>query len=329
MHARLYTIAVLAAGTPLLLSAARTRAQEITVQGRVVERVSRDPVAAASVQLSGFREVLTSSSGAFVFSGVKPGKRTLFVNMIGYQRQQLQLDLRRDTSIVVELEVEAVRLKDVTVENERYSVRGVVKDRAHDRPIMDADILTSVRGSAARTNSIGRYRVSRLPVGPANTVQVRALGFLPITTTVDATRDTTINFLLEPDPVGVRMLQNQIDKLGSRAQAVAFSVKVYDRQYLLQQYYNFNLADIVTQLYQQMTSHHGLQCLFVDEQEQHFGIPQLVTYLPDEIERIEFIDRGTMVRIYTRRYMLRMIGGEQPGPIMLLKALGFGKTICK
>ena len=304
-------------------------AQDITVQGRVIERASRDPVPAASVQLSGFREVLTSSSGGFVFSGVKPGKRTLIINMICYQRQQLQLDLRRDTAIVVELDVEAVRLKDVTVENERYSVRGVVKDREHNRPIMDADILSSVRGSAARTNSIGRYRVSRLPVGPASTLQVRALGFLPVTTTVDATRDTTINFLLEPDAVGVRMLQNQVEKLESRAKSVAFSVHVYDREHLLRQYYNYDLADIVSQLLRQTTSREGLKCIFVDEQEQHFGLPQLVPYLPDEIERIEIIDRGTMVRIYTRRYMQRMVGGEQPGAIMLLKALGFGKTICR
>jgi hypothetical protein len=328
MQARLYTVAIFA--SPLLLGIAnRAFAQEITVQGRVIERASRDAVPAASVQLSGSREVLTSSGGGFVFAGVKPGKRTLIVNMIGYQRRQLQLDLRRDTAIVVELEVEAVRLKDLTVENERYSVRGVVKDRAKDRPIIDADILTSVRGSAARSNSIGRYRVSRLPVGPETTIQVRAMGFLPLTTTVDASRDTTINFLLEPDPVGVRMLQNQVEKLESRAKSVAFSVNVYDREHLLRQYYNYDLAGIMGQLLRQTASREGLQCIFVDEQEQHFGLQQLVPYLPDEIERIEIIDRGTMVRIYTRRYMQRMIGGEQPGAIMLLKALGFGKTICK
>jgi hypothetical protein len=312
-----------------LHAAAGAFAQDITIQGRVLERAARDPIAAASVQLSGYRETLTTSSGGFVYSGVKPGRRTLTVNMIGYQRQQLQLDLRSDTTIVIELEVEAVRLKDVTVENERYSVRGVVKDRAKGFPVIDADILSSVRGSAARSNSIGRYRVSRLPVGPESTLQVRAFGFLPVTINVSATRDTTIDFLLEPDPVGVRMLTNQVDKLESRSKSVAYSVNVYDHDFLMKEYYNYDVADALTQLLRRTVSREGLRCLFVDEVEQHFGVQQLVPYLPDEIERIEVIDRGTMVRIYTRRYIQRMIGGEQPGAITLMKAIGFGKTICK
>jgi hypothetical protein len=60
-----------------------------------------------------------------------------------------------------------------------------------------------------------------------------------------------------------------------------------------------------------------------------FGVQQLTPFVPDDIERIEIIDRGTMVRIYTRRYIQRMLGGEQPGAITLMTAIGFGKEICK
>jgi hypothetical protein len=48
-------------------------------------------------------------------------------------------------------------------------------------------------------------------------------------------------------------------------------------------------------------------CLFIDEHRSLTGLAELMHYLPDMIERVEIIDRGTMVRVYTRRYVQEMI----------------------
>ncbi len=324
-----YTLLVTFAALLLVPYAGAVQAQQVAVQGRVVERATGDPISGATVQIAGMREVLTGPRGNFVIPGVPRGRRTLQVTMLGYKSQKIDFNAQRDTLLLIELDVEAVRLKDVTVQNDYYSVKGEVKEREHGLPVMDADILTSVRGSAARTNSAGRYRVSRLPVGPVTTIQVRGLGLLPVTINIDPQRDTTINFLLQPDPIGLRMLKNQVEKLETRAKSTSFHTEAFTRETLLERYYNFDVADILDQLLRQRVHGGGMQCLFIDEREARFGLIELSGFVPDEIERIELIDHGTMVRVYTRRWLQKMTSTTEPGPIMLMKALGFGKTICK
>ncbi|HSL69339.1 MAG TPA: hypothetical protein VK864_03815 [Longimicrobiales bacterium] len=51
------------------------------------------------------------------------------------------------------------------------------------------------------------------------------------------------------------------------------------------------------------------------------------SYLVDELLRIEVIDRGTMVRLYTRRKIGRLTGNRTLPPIVLMKT-GRG-VICK
>jgi len=45
--------------------------------------------------------------------------------------------------------------------------------------------------------------------------------------------------------------------------------------------------------------------IYIDERRAFTGLDELHHYSPEEISRIEVIDRGVQVRIYTNRFMAR------------------------
>lgn len=134
-----------------------------------------------------------------------------------------------------------------------------------------------------------------------------------------------VNFLLQPDRVAERMIALQVERLVSRTNALGHSVDQLGRTEMMNRYYSWNVADIVRQrLFRAMEP---TACIFLDERPVHFGLAGLEGYLPDQIERIEVIDRGTMIRVYTRQYIQQMLRKRaNPGPIVLLT--GTGGTVC-
>jgi hypothetical protein len=295
-------------------------AQNITVQGRVLEQGSGDPIAGATVELSGAPRVLTNRNGLFAISPVRPGRHSLTVTMIGYQRQQLTIDVLRDTTLVIEMAVQAVRVDSLTVRARFVTLRGRVTDAVSSKPIMDAQILAG-RERPTLANSMGRFRAHRIPAHQPTMVQVRALGYMPVQLRLSAARDTTIDFALQVDPIGQRMISAQIQRLEDRVTKMPFLNTAITRTELMERHYNWTAADAIA--YELRARGRDAICVFLDNVQQQHGLLPLQLYLPDEIERIEFIDRGTMVRVYTRRYMQRMINGRvQLAPIVLIKELG-------
>ncbi|MGH7469422.1 MAG: carboxypeptidase regulatory-like domain-containing protein [Longimicrobiales bacterium] len=310
----------LIAGLALLAGPAPSRAQDITVQGRVLEQGTGDPIAGASVELAGAPRVLTNRNGLFAFPNVRAGSHSLVVNMLGYHRRQLTIDVQRDTTLVIELTVEAVRVDSLTVRARNVTLRGQVTDSASRLPIMDAEIMVG-RARAVLANSMGRFRANRIPAHQPTTVLVRALGYLPMQLSVTPARDTTINFALQLDPVGQRMIAAQIQRLEDRAKKMPFLNTTMTRAELMERHYNWTAADAIA--YRTRSSGRQIMCVYIDNVFQSAGLAPLNMYVPDEIERIEFIDRGSMVRVYTRGYIQQMMRGRvQLYPIVFVKDLG-------
>ncbi len=298
---------------PIALSAIATnvsRAQNVTVQGRVIERGATTRIAGVNVELAGVGNTLTDRNGLFVFPRVPIGPHTLTLRALGYESRQLTLSFSSDTTLTVELDVAPVRVDSIVVKTETYTLRGTVDDQK-ERPILDADVMVGAR--RATTNLAGSFKIKGLPASVPSRLLVEAVGFLPVQLEIAAQRDTTVRFRLVEDPIGQRMLAVQIDRLVKRSAATPYSRMQIDRERLARSA-AATLHDYLAQMHVRMP-----QCLFIDDVEKPFPADMLKTYLPDEFERIEVIDKGTMVRLYTRRYVARLQSKDRLPPVVLMK----------
>jgi hypothetical protein len=66
----------------------------------------------------------------------------------------------------------------------------------------------------------------------------------------------------------------------------------------------------------------------IDDVQRAFGMEQLDTYMPEELQYIEILDGGGMIRAYTRRYISRKLGPEVTLPPILLVKTPMG-PLCR
>ena len=277
-------------------------AQTAIVRGVVVERGSGEPLNLADIELAGSPRAVSNPRGEFVFPNVKPGRRKLTVKLLGYRDYQTTLEIKGDLEVRVELDIEAVPVTGVAGGNRNYTIRGEVTEKASGEPVMDADIRLGTNRRTA-TNTNGRFKFSKVRVGQPVLVQVGSIGMMPADLHVDAEDDTTLTFQLVPDPIGQGMLAQQVTRLEKRTTGIGRSVQTIGRETLLGS--NETMYDLVRRRLQ--ANRRNLQCLFIDERISGVGIEELMLFLPQQVERVEFIDRGKMVRVYTRRYVEDMM----------------------
>ena len=66
-----------------------------------------------------------------------------------------------------------------------------------------------------------------------------------------------------------------------------------------------------------------VRCLFIDDLQRFNGPIELELYLAEELERIELIDNGVMIRVYTRGYIQELVRGRATlRPILLIQTPG-------
>lgn len=280
-----------------------------------MERSTGEAINGAAVELAGSRAVVSNARGEFVIPGVKPGRRRLVVKMIGYRDWQTTLDVQGDLDVRVDLEIEAVRVQGVTATNRTYTIHGKVVDRAKRNPVMDVDVFLGANRRTL-TNINGRFKFSKVRVQDAARIEVRAIGMMPAVLLMQADRDTTVEVSLEPDPVGERMLAQQIQRLDTRLNAVPHSVQKIDHAGLME-LPGPTLFEIVRM--RLAVNQRAGRCVFIDEHRTIDGLEDLKALIPELVERLEIIDRGEMVRVYTRRYVEAMLRKRaNPRAILLL-----------
>ena len=277
-------------------------AQTAIVKGVVVERGSGEPLNLADIELAGSPRAVSNPRGEFVFPNVRPGRRKLTVKLLGYRNYETTLEIKGDMEVRVELEIEPVPVAGVAAANRTYTIRGEVTEKASGEPVIDAETLLGTNRRTA-TNMNGTFKFSKVRVGQPVVIQVRAIGMMPADLRVDADNDTTLQFQLVPDPIGQGLLAQQVARLEKRTAGIGQSVQTIGRETLLRS--NETMYDLVrrrVQAYRRV-----VRCLFIDERISGVGIEELMLFLPQQVERVEFIDRGTMVRVYTRRYVEDMM----------------------
>jgi hypothetical protein len=293
----------------------------VVLSGRVLEFGTRSGISGATVAIPSIGLVTTGASGEFRLPPMAAGERVVTISALGYQTRELHLELQRDTTIVVELEVQALRIDSLRVDVRTITVRGSVSDRLTLEPVFDADV--AIAGSKFGSSNIaGNFKVRSVPASVSVRVSVRGPGYLPYSTTITAERDTTLRIQLEIDPIGQRLLAEQMERLRKRSQGVNARLTQWNRD---------RLAITPREMLGDFLKHHfvqGVTCFFVDDMDRSSWLPDvLASFVVDELDRIEVYDRGLMLRIYTRRYIAKQSNNKKLPSIVYMR-IGRGKPVC-
>jgi hypothetical protein len=277
------------------------------VEGRVIEPTGRG-IENALVELEGSRQVLSSAGGFFRIQGVARGEWTLHVEAFGYVGISRDLVVDGDTTLTVALDIAPFALDSLVVSPKRIDVEGRVRGFEGERELRlaNADVVTT-QGQTTRTNGRGGFKLTGWQGTPLQ-VEVRAFGYMPLDTILVPEERQKYDFLLEPDLVVKRMIAAAVRRLETRAHPLlAVTMRPLNREDLLR-----NRALSLDQLlHYRYGSRLHVACVVLDERalspEMADGV--LTTMFAEEVERIELLFRGRMLRIYTRAFMRTLLGG--------------------
>lgn len=304
-----------------LLVSSSAQAQQVAIQGRVVEAGTRTGISRAEIRVGDAR-VLSETDGGFRMARVPRGRALVRVAAFGYRAREFSIDVNADTALLVELEPQAVPVDSLVIQTGDITVRGRVFALATDKPISDAAI--TIRNRSTSSNLAGSFKVTRVPRNSPVTVEIGAVAFLPVTLTITADRDTTIRVVLAPDPVGQAMLDEAVARLEVRSRAIPYTRDQWSRDRLA--LFPLSIEDLLLQRYGRRINP---SCIFVNDNDMSgAGAELLRTYYSDELERVEVFNRGTMVRLYTRRYVAKQTAGATLRPILLVIGM-MGRPMCQ
>ncbi len=287
-----------------------TAQASFVVQGAVVTADAETLIANARVELEGFDVVTTGPDGAFRFDPVRAGRYTLRVDAFGHGSVTRTLEVERDVSLTIHLEVVPFQLDSLLVEAHAVDFKGAVRDASHDVPLPNADVLTH-QGTSTWTDRRGRFTLPVTEHIPIR-VEVRAFGYLPLDSILVPDPDERYVFSVTPDPLVQRMIAEQIERIEERSKGRrSFFMKTLDREELVR-WDNATLGELLDVKYRARLDR--IQCVLIDERVIPPMIDTDVLYstLARGIERIEFLFGGAMLRVYTRRFVENLVATRRP-----------------
>jgi hypothetical protein len=203
----------------------------------------------------------------------------------------------------------------------RVTTSGVVTDQSSNHAVVGALVEFPALRRSAITDVNGRFTLRDMKPGRHKMV-VSQLGYRTFVKEQQIIDDDVLMIFLDPDPVLVRGLEVQIDRLAERRKMVAVSVQSFVRNELLSFAAN-SAADFVrTRLMIRPCANGRGSCLlsrgslvqpvvYIDERRA-FGLEELEMYPTFDIYMVESYDHGRMVRVYTNWYVSKMARSNSP-----------------
>jgi hypothetical protein len=299
-------VCLLAACLPAL-GLAQTTA---VVEGRVFDASRGAAVRNAIIDLQGRGSTLTDAGGYFRFEDVRSGAYTLRVDAFGFALDSLTLDVAADTTLVISVRYQPLALDPVVVESRLIDIRGRVRDRTRNLNLVDAEVLTN-QAEPVITGPHGRFEVEDVRANVPLRVVVQALGYVTLDTLFIPDEDLRYDFELRPDPRVEALIGIQSLRLHERDSPTGTAMlQPMDRERALTYAGRHTVASMLEWEYGARINR--VACTLVNEVPWLFDWkPSTLTQiLPEDIERIEFLFEGKMMRIYTREFMREMISRD-------------------
>ena len=297
--------------------------QIVRLSGTVVDE-RQAPIAGAIVRITGNDTAMTTgSSGTFTLGSV-PGGVILTVAAPAYELRTIALALVSDTIITVVMRSRITVLDPMVVRPRQVRLKGTVVDSATNEPILFAFVSLYPGGRTTDASNIGRFSFDTVSTGPV-TIVAAAVEHLPIQLQLDARRDTTLTIRLPIDSVAVRMMEVQAKRLSKRSQSTPLPVRQFGREDITREARGtvgelvdrLNLAPPRTLRARSVMSA-GDACVFLDDRKIAPGM--MDGLYPELIERVEIYQRGAMIRIYSKRYVMSLAGQDLLRGIKYIRA---------
>jgi hypothetical protein len=196
--------------------------------------------------------------------------------------------------------------------NDRIVAAGVITDLNSGSPVSGALIEFPALRRQTLTDQTGRFAIAGMEPGRHNMV-VSHLGFKTLVREIPVVDGELLYITLEPDPVMLKGIEVQVDRLSSRRRGVGVSVDAFERRELLNAA-AFSAAEFVrTRMMLRPCASGRGSCilrrgqlvppmLYIDERRA-FGLEELDAYPTYDIYLVEAYEGGRMIRIYTTWFM--------------------------
>ena len=196
--------------------------------------------------------------------------------------------------------------------NTRVSTSGHVHDLSTGNPIAGALVEFPGLRKQTLTDRSGRFALTNFTPGKHKVV-VSQLGYKTLVREVIVAQDEPLMIPLDPDPVMIKGLDIQVDRLENRRRGVGVSAMAFVRNELLGTSY-VNAAEFVRSRIPVVPCPSGRgTCLrhrgqiiapivYIDERRA-FGLDELESYPMYDVYLVESYDNGRHIRIYTTWFM--------------------------
>ena len=301
-----------------MMSNASAQAGRFVLSGRVTERGQDRPIAQATVLLDDENRAITNANGEFQLRGLQAGRHALVVEALGYRTVRTTLLIEGNGSVQIQMDPAAIPLPAVTSDTTLVTLQGSVTDQATGA-IAPYVTIRLDNGGQGSTNAGGSFRFRRIPAGQ-HRIRLEGFGWEPTEFQIEVPKDTSITLAIERDRIAERIIDNQVKKLADRLQESGLRRRILDRREFLA-----SRAATPVEIIQARGSINIVTCprsnvracvgrmppaVYIDEVRTPCGLDVLASYPVTSIQRIEVIERGSIIRIYTIWFMERMNEGR-------------------
>lgn len=194
---------------------------------------------------------------------------------------------------------------------------GAVTDLQAGTPLNGALIEFPRLRRQTVTDSAGRFQLAGLRPGRQQMV-VTQIGYRPMTQNLELRDDEFLVITLEPDPIALKGLEVQIDRLKARRASVAVAVEAYDRDALVSAPTLSAAEFLRNRLFlvscddparRNCLVRRGMviqPMVYIDERRALGGLQELDLYPSHDIYLIEAYEQGRMIRVYTTFFMHKL-----------------------
>ena len=233
------------------------------------------------------------------------------MDAFGFAVDSLSIAVDGDTSLTIPVVYEPLVLDTLVVQPRLIDLDGRIRDATRDLYVVDAEILTN-QVEPAYSGAGGRFDLDDVLDDAPLRVVIQALGYVTLDTIlVPDEEDDRYEFELHPDPRVEALIVTQSLRLHDRDSATGTALlRPMDRNRVLRYAGGHTVATMLEWEYGRRIN--TVACVLVNEVQWLFDWKPatLVHILPEDLERVEFLFEGKMMRIYTREFMRQMISGE-------------------
>ncbi len=253
----------------------------------------------------------------------------LSVEAFGYRSRSLELVLRGDTMVQLEIDPDPVVLDSVIVQTGTVTIRGRTRDAQTGSKLRDVQV-TVYPGPRIVGALNGDFTLQNMAKGQPIAILVEAIEYLPTQLELTPAKDTTLSVALEIDSVALRLIAQQAKRLQLRVQGMPMKIGALGRDEIRSTVAQ-SIADLIRQrvprgVIPDRPPYPERGCIIFDDADS--SIQELVATPPQLIERVEIVGyRAEMIRVYSKKYVASLIRQHTLQPIRYMDN-GLG-TVCR